>query len=253
MALVRPPPPQQAQMSAMYQKRARFDYRDGGHMPGDAPAVQQTSRPALAKQPPSRALHRAEAMDLENPAGTDGDSGSKKPRGACTRCCLGCCRCCCYLLVVLLLVLIVLAALVALFWPKVPEFEPVSMDMGSAAVFNVRSKNPYNIELASISGTLSFKGADLGTFALEDVVIRKKNTTRLEIPLKAKPSQALLEHCLTAKEFKVQMHVQLRLKALAFVPLKRVQDITLPCPGLDGAALPAGLDGRQVAQMAAAS
>ncbi len=212
-------------------RKERYDYTKGNYKPGDhapSPVHQPDTQPDLEAQQP-------------DDAGTEKKKNSK---GCCAACCGCCCRCCCWCFLIILILLIFLAIAGVVLFPKKPNVKLLNIDINKGAVYEVRSDNKYDIEIDNLYGELFFKGESIVEFNAENMNIKKKATTKVEIPLKPQLSKQLLTHCLVNNEFEADMDVNVKLKLLKWLgkPIHRKEKIKIPCPKLpDAGKIPADL------------
>lgn len=220
------------------QRKERYDYIKGNPGPSDT---------GLSPIPaPSKIIERSEQADLEAQT-NHSDRKESKPSSGCSVCGC-CCRCCCYLMVFIVLILIILGVLLAIFFPKPPKFKLKSFDMGSTVVYEVDNPNSYDIKVDHLFGDIQFRKERLVDFDSKDITILKKAKTDVEITLSnVNMSSDLAKHCMGNKDFKADVNMSINLALLRWLkkPIKRTEQVTIPCPKIpkvDLSKLPKDLD-----------
>lgn len=173
---------------------------------------------------------RKSVEDLELGAGTsEVPKVTKKQKGpGCLRSCLG--TCCCIFWVLIVAILLVFGVLLVIFFPKKPEYKLISLDPQSEAVIEVNNKNPYGINIKSISGNFEYEGKDIGTFDAKNVQIKAKSTSELKIPLKLSLPKEIIDVCLKSKDFEVKTNF---VANVSFLKIKKDGlAMRLPCPSI---------------------
>lgn len=145
------------------------------------------------------------------------------------------CKCCCGILIVMITLILTLAILIAIFFPKKPNFELVSFDPMSQVVVDVTSTNFYDIKIVYLKGNFEYEGDRIGEFNLENAVIKAKSTSRITIPLDLKPTPAMLKQCMSNNQIPVKINIKVLTPPLSWIkkPIsKRGIDYSLPCPNI---------------------
>lgn len=193
-------------------------------MPPAQPAVVVINNKAASPPAP------AQTEDLE--AQTQANPDKKKKGGGCAGCCGKCCCCC---LIIIVLLILGLGLLLLILWPKPPKVTMVSIDPASSAVYDVQSDNKFDVKVNRLWGQVFYQSEPIVDFDVKDVTIKKKDTTRVEIPFTPSFNENLMKWCLKNKNFKADVDVKVELAMLKWLgkPITKKQQITIPCPKID--------------------